>query len=57
MTPEAASGLYCCQIILMAFLHLTILFAFIGNYNNGAAALDNLMYNTPYYTASVCRWK
>jgi len=49
MTPEAASGLLLSNHSY-GFPPSDNSLWFIGNYNNGAAALDNLLYNTPYYT-------
>ncbi|TXE19656.1 S8 family serine peptidase [Psychroserpens burtonensis] len=49
MAPQAASGLLLSNHSY-GFPPDNSSIWFIGNYNNGAAALDNLLYNTPYYT-------
>ncbi|SDS25156.1 Por secretion system C-terminal sorting domain-containing protein [Formosa sp. Hel1_31_208] len=50
MTPQAASGLLLSNHSY-GIPAGNVSTAFLGSYSNGAAALDNLLYNTPYYTA------
>ena len=50
MTPQAASGLLLSNHSY-GIPADNVSVSFLGNYNNGAAAVDNLLYNTPFYTA------
>ena len=49
MTPQAAAGLLLSNHSY-GFPAGNVSIAFLGSYNNGARSLDQLLYNTPYYT-------